>query len=285
MAAIAKPVAPMGRSYMNRYAVLGQPIAHSLSPQIHQAFAAQAGERLSYERIEVAPEALAERLAALHAQHYLGLNVTQPHKPAVLAAAVQSTERAQRAGAANTLTRLAEGWRADTTDGEGLVRDLRDNLGWTLSGKAVLLLGSGGAARSVIEALLGEKPAALVVSGRTPWNVEKIAAEFKALGPVQPCTHLALKGSRFDLVINATSAGLSGQAPRIAPGIFAPGAACYDMGYGAAHAPVQAWARGQGVSRIADGLGMLVEQAAAAYALWRGRRPRTAPVIEELRRS
>jgi shikimate dehydrogenase len=268
---------------MDRYAVLGQPIAHSLSPQIHGGFAEALGESISYERIEVAPEALAERLAALHAQGYAGLNVTQPHKPAVLAAAVEKTPRAELAGAANTLTRLDSGWRADTTDGDGLVRDLRDNLRWPVAGAAVLLLGAGGAARSVLKALLDEKPAELVISSRTPWTVEKLAAEFKVHGPVRPSTHLALKGSAFDLIINATSAGLQGQAPRLAPDVLKPGGACYDMNYGTAHAPFRDWARAHGAGRVADGLGMLVEQAASSYAIWRGRRPQTAEVTRRLR--
>jgi len=267
----------------HRFAVIGQPIAHSLSPQIHRGFAEQFGEHISYEKIEVAPEALAERLAALHAQAYTGLNVTQPHKPAVLAAATERTARAELAGAANTLTRLAAGWRADTTDGEGLVRDLRDNLGWSFTEQAVLLLGAGGAARSVLKALLDERPAELVISSRTPWNVEKIAADFRAHGPVRPCTNLALKGSRFDLIINATSAGLDGQAPRLPSGVLNPGGACYDMNYGAAHVPFRDWAASQGAARSADGLGMLVEQAASSFALWRGQRPQTAPVIARLR--
>ena len=267
----------------HRFAVIGQPIAHSLSPQIHRWFAEQAGEHVSYEKIEVAPEALAERLAALHAQDYTGLNVTQPHKPAVLAAATERTPRAELAGAANTLTRLPGGWRADTTDGEGLVRDLRDNLRWPLAGRAVLLLGAGGAARSVLKAVLDEKPAELVISSRTPWNVEKLAADYQAHGPVRPSTNLALKGSRFDLVINATSAGLDGKAPRLSAGVLKPDAACYDMNYGAAHAPFRDWARGENAARLADGLGMLVEQAASSFALWRGRRPETGSVIARLR--
>lgn len=268
---------------MDRYAVLGQPIAHSLSPRIHGWFAQALGESISYEKIEVAPEALAERLAALHAQGYAGLNVTQPHKPAVLAAAGERTPRAELAGAANTLTRLDVGWRADTTDGEGLARDLRHALGWTLTGKSVLLLGAGGAARSVLKALLDENPAELVISSRTPWQVEKIAADFQAHGVVRPSTHVALKGSAFDLIINATSAGLQGQTPRLPADVLNAGGACYDMNYGAAHAPFRDWARAQGATRVADGLGMLVEQAAASYALWRGRRPDTAPVIAKLR--
>lgn len=269
---------------MDRYAVLGQPIAQSQSPQIHQWFAEQAGVALSYERIEVAPDAFAERLAALHAQGYAGLNVTSPHKLAALAAADTRAPRAELAGAANTLVRTAAGWHADTTDGEGLVRDLRDNLRWPIAGQRVLLLGAGGAARSVLKHLLDEKPAELVISSRTPWTVEKLAAEFKAHGPVRPCTHMALKGDAFDLILNATAAGHQGQAPRLPDGIVRAGGACYDLSYGVAFAPFRDWAHAQQAARVSDGIGMLVEQAAASYALWHGARPPTAQVIERLRR-
>ena len=270
---------------MERYAVLGQPIAQSHSPQIHAWFAEQFGARIAYEKIEVAPEALAATLARLHGDGYRGLNVTSPHKLGALAAAVEKSARAELAGAANTLTRLDAGWRADTTDGEGLVRDLRDNLHWPIAGQRVLLLGAGGAARGVLAPLLEERPAELVVSSRTPWKVEKLAADFKAHGPVRPSTHVALKGDHFDLILNATSVGHQGEAPRLPAGILAANGACYDLNYGAAFAPFQRWAASQGATRIADGLGMLVEQAAASYAQWHGQRPVTAPVIERLRRS
>lgn len=266
-----------------RYAVLGQPIAQSKSPQIHAWFASQLGKSISYERIEVAPAALAETLARLHREDYRGLNVTAPHKLDALAACAEKSELAQLAGAANTLTHIAAGWRADTTDGDGLVRDLRDNLRLPVAGQRVLLLGAGGAARSVLKALLDEKPAELVISSRTPWNVEKLAAEFKAHGAVTPRTHITLKGDRFDLVINATSAGLKGEAPRLPPAILMPQAACYDMNYGGAHAPFREWARAAGAAHVADGVGMLVEQAASSFAIWHGRRPETADVIARVR--
>jgi len=268
---------------MERYAVLGQPIAQSQSPQIHGAFAEALGQKISYERIEASPEAFADTLARLHRDGYRGLNVTAPHKLAALAASSEKTAQAELAGAANTLTRLDDGWRADTTDGDGLVRDLRDNLKWPVAGRRVLIVGAGGAVRSTLKALLEAKPAELVVSSRTPWQVEKLAADFKAHGPVRPSTNVALKGDRFDLLINATSAGHHGEVPRLAPGLLNPGAACYDMNYGAAHAPFRDWARAQGAARSADGVGMLVEQAATAYALWHGARPKTAGVIERLR--
>lgn len=269
---------------MDRFAVLGQPIAQSQSPQIHASFAEQFGIKLSYERIEVAPEALAATLARLHEESYLGLNVTAPHKLGALAAAVDRTARAELAGAANTLLRMPHGWRADTTDGEGLIRDLRDNNWLTVGGKRVALLGSGGAVRSVIKALLDEHPALLVVSGRTPWTVEKLAEQFKEHGPIRASTHLALKGESFDLIINATSAGHQGEVPRLPQGLLRDGGACYDMTYGKAFEPFRNWALMQGARVVADGTGMLVEQAARSFELWHGKRPKTAPVIERLRR-
>jgi shikimate dehydrogenase len=268
---------------MDRYALLGQPVAHSPSPRIHAAFAEQAGTTLAYEKVEVAPEDFAATLARLHAEGYAGLNVTLPHKLAALAAAVEKTPRAERAGAANCLVRAAAGWRADNTDGEGLVRDLRDNQRMPVAGKRVLLLGAGGAARGALAPLLSEKPAELVISSRTPWVVEKLAAEFKPLGPVRPSTHLALKGERFDLVLNATSAGHHGQVPRLPEKLLSPGAACYDLSYGKAFEPFRAWATAAGAARVADGLGMLVEQAAVCFELWRGTRPETVEVIKRLR--
>ena len=269
---------------MDRFAVLGQPIAQSQSPQIHAWFAEQFGIKLAYERIEVAPDALAETLRHLHNEGYLGLNVTAPHKIGALAAAVDRTPRAELAGAANTLSRMPHGWRADTTDGDGLIRDLRDNHWLPVGGKRVLLLGSGGAVRSVLKPLLDEHPAVLVVSGRTPWTVEKLAEQFKAHGPIRPSTHLALKGESFDLIINATSAGHQGEVPRLPAGLLREGGACYDMSYGKAFEPFRNWALLQGARVVADGAGMLVEQAASSFELWHGKRPRAAPVIERLRR-
>jgi len=269
---------------MDRFAVLGQPVAHSLSPQIHESFAQQFGLALSYEKLEVAPDQLAATLARLHADGYRGLNVTLPHKLAALAAAAEPTPRAQLAGAANALVRMDAGWRADNTDGEGLVRDLRGNHWLSLAGKRVLLLGAGGAARGVLKPLLDEHPAQLVISSRTPWTVEKLAEQFKPHGPILPSTHLALKGDRFDLIVNATSAGHAGEVPRLPAGLLKDGGACYDMSYGKAFEPFRDWALAQGARVVADGIGMLVEQAASSFEIWHGQRPKAAPVIERLRR-
>jgi len=266
------------------HAVLGWPVAHSKSPLIHAAFGRQFGMDLRYEALPVEAQAFADTLRVLHAQGYVGLNVTLPHKAAALAAAVSSSGRAQRAGAANTLIRTDDGWNADNTDGAGLLQDLQ-RLGLSPSGKRVLVLGAGGAVRGILEPLLEAGPAELVVSNRNPWKPEELAEQFKALGTIRPCTHLALKGDAFDLVIHGTSAGHGGAMPRLPAGLLARGAACYDLSYGAAFAPFRDWAVANGAAQVHDGLGMLVEQAAAAFQIWHDLAPDTAPVLEMLRQA
>lgn len=268
---------------MDRYAVIGYPVAHSKSPFIHAAFARQTGQKLSYEAVEIAPAALTEMLQQMHAEPYAGLNVTLPHKVAVASLCEAVSERARLAGAVNTLVRTATGWTGDNTDGAGFVHDLQVNLGVAIAGKRVLLLGAGGAARGLIAPILAEKPSELAVSNRNPWKPEELAEQFKALGPIVPRTHLSLKGDRYDLVINATSAGHANTMPRLPGQILAEGGVCYDLSYGAAAEPFCTWARAQGAALQADGLGLLVEQAAAAFDLWRGVRPDTAPVLAALR--
>jgi shikimate dehydrogenase len=268
---------------MKRLAVLGHPVAHSRSPQIHTRFGQDCGVALDYQALDVAPEALADRLQALHAEGWHGLNLTLPHKSAALALCVSLSDRAQRAGAVNTLVRAGDGWHGDNTDGEGCLRDLRDNLGVTIRGRRVLVLGAGGAARGILEPLLAEQPASLAISNRNPWKPEALAQAFAALGTVLPRTHLALKGDSFDLILNATSAGHTGEMPRLPGQLLAPGGVCYDLSYGTAFAPFAAWARAQGAAAVHDGLGMLVEQAAAAFALWFGQRPDTRAVLAALR--
>ncbi|SFF25529.1 shikimate dehydrogenase [Fontimonas thermophila] len=267
---------------MDRYAVIGHPVAHSKSPRIHAAFAQQTAQTLHYEAIAVTPAELAATLQNLHQQGYRGLNVTLPHKVAVMALCTAVTDRARQAGAVNTLIRADDGWHGDNTDGEGFMRDLV-RLGFAVTGRRVLVLGAGGAARGILEPLLRAQPAELVVSNRTPWKPEALAEAFKNLGRIRPCTHLALKGDRYDLIINATSAGHDGRMVRLPGQLLAAGGDCYDLSYGEAFAPFAAWARAQNAARIADGLGMLVEQAAAAFERWRGVRPDTAPVIALLR--
>jgi shikimate dehydrogenase len=182
----------------------------------------------------------------------------------------------------NTLLRTPTGWRGDNTDGEGLLHDL-DRIGCELDDRRILVVGAGGAARGILAPLLSRRPKELVLSNRTPWKPEEVVKAFVELGPIRPCTHLALKGDRFDLVINATSAGHSGQLPRLPAELFADGAFAYDLSYGKAAELFLAWAHQQGAKKLSDGLGMLVEQAASSFELWRGVRPQTVPVLEAVR--
>ncbi len=266
----------------DRYAVVGQPISHSRSPQIHSAFAQQTSQNLIYGAIEVAPAALADTLKDLHAQGYAGLNITLPHKIAVMALCEEVSDRARLAGAVNTLIRTDGGWRGDNTDGEGFIKDLQ-RLGIAVAGRRVLVLGAGGAVRGILEPLLRAKPGVLVVSNRNPWKPEALAEDFRSVGTLLPRTHIALKGDQYDLIINATSAGHSGQMITLPPDLLAAGCDCYDLSYGKAFAPFAGWAKTQKAARVEDGLGMLVGQAAAAFALWRGVAPQTTPVIAALR--
>ena len=268
---------------MDRYAVVGQPISHSKSPVIHALFAKQTAQELSYEAIEIAPAALAAELQRLHGEGLRGSNVTLPHKQAVAKLCESVSGRAQLAGAVNTLVRTDGGWTGDNTDGEGFLNDLA-RLGIELAGRSVLVLGAGGAARGILAPILGAKPSHLYVSNRNPWKPEELAETFKPIGTIIPRTHLALKGDRFDVIVNATSAGHAGGLPMLPGQLLAAGGDCYDLSYGAACQPFRRWAQSQKVARWSDGLGMLVEQAASSFALWRGVRPQTAPVLAELRR-
>lgn len=268
---------------MDRYAVIGQPISHSKSPVIHALFAQQTRQTLKYDAVEVAPAALAEQLSRFHVEGLRGANVTLPHKQAVARLCETVSERAQLAGAVNTLVRTETGWAGDNTDGEGFINDLA-RLGIVLSGRRVLVLGAGGAARGILGPLLAARPSQLVVSNRNPWKPEELAEAFKAHGTLVPRTHVALKGDRYDVIVNATSAGHAGSLPMLPGQLLAEGGDCYDLSYGAASQPFCKWARSQNAARQADGLGMLVEQAASSFERWRGVRPDTAPVLAELRR-
>lgn len=267
---------------MKRYAVIGQPVSHSLSPRIHAAFAAAAGIALEYQALAVEPEHLAARLAEWHAEGWSGFNVTLPHKQAAMALCGDVSERAQRAGAVNTLSRRDGDWQGDNTDGMGLMRDL-ERLGVALADKRVLILGAGGAARGIIGPLLAARPSSLVVSNRNPWKPEALSETFADLGVLTPRTHWALKGDAFDVVINATSAGHGGVMPPMPDGLFAKGGVAYDLSYGKAHRPFADWATAQSAAAVHDGLGMLVEQAAESFKGWHGVMPQTVPVLAKLR--
>lgn len=263
----------------DRYAVFGNPIAHSRSPQIHAAFARQTGQDLSYEALLAPLDGFRASVLAFRDAGGAGANVTVPFKEQAAALADRLTPRAEAAGAVNTL-KFAEGViLGDNTDGVGLVRDLTGNLGVALNQRRILLMGAGGAARGVVRPLLEQGPARLFIANRTADKARELAARF-ADPALAGGGYDELGGQQFDVVINATAAGLAGELPPLPVGVFAPGAWGYDMMYGK-DTPFLALAQTAG-ARTADGLGMLVEQAAEAFLLWRGVRPDTASVIAQL---
>ncbi len=274
----------------DRYAVFGNPIGHSKSPRIHALFAAQTGQDMSYEAILAEKDGFAAAVDAFRARHRAaarGANVTVPFKEEAFRLATRRTPRAEAAGAVNTLSFEHDGMLGDNTDGAGLVRDLKHNLGCDPAGRRILLLGAGGAARGVILPLLLEGPAELLIANRTEETAARLALEFARLPGcavgVKPDSigFGDLAGRGFDLVINATSAGLSGAVLPLPTSVFGPRGIAYEMLYGRDTA-FMAQAREAG-ARVADGLGMLVEQAAEAFFVWRGLRPHTAPVLAALK--
>ncbi|MBP8133453.1 MAG: shikimate dehydrogenase [Zoogloea sp.] len=272
---------------MDRYAVIGNPIAHSKSPRIHTLFAAQTRQALIYETLLGPIDAFVATVEAFRAAGGRGLNVTVPFKLEAFDFADRHTPRAQAAGAVNTLAFGPDGVLGDNTDGAGILRDITVNLGCPVRGRRVLLLGAGGAARGTILPLLEASPATLVIANRTAAKAHELAAEFAGSGHAGliGCALAELAGLQFDVVINATSASLSDAVPDLPTGLYAHGSLAYDMMYGKGDTPFMTAARQQGASRSADGLGMLVEQAAESFLLWRGIRPTTAPVLAEMRAS
>ena len=267
----------------DQYAVIGNPVAHSKSPLIHAAFARQTEQDLVYERLLAPTDAFVATANAFRARGGCGLNVTLPFKGEAFRYATFLSERASAAQAVNTLKFEHGVIFGDNTDGAGLVNDLLRNLGCDIAGQRILLLGAGGAARGVIEPLIEQKPALLVVANRSVEKAQRLARDFG--GALEASTYAALAGRQFELVVNATSASLAGELPPLPPGVFARGALAYDMMYGQGDTPFLAFARGEGAARLADGLGMLVEQAAESFFLWRGLRPDCAPVLQLLRQT
>ena len=266
---------------IDKYAVIGNPVAHSKSPLIHKMFAQQTGQDIGYEAISAPPEGFAATVERLRREGYKGCNVTVPFKFEAFKLATELSERARSAQAVNTLNFDGDIIRGDNTDGAGLVRDIKDNLGISLQGKRVLLMGAGGAACGVTLPLL-DAGAQLTVVNRTAGKAVELAVNFPVRA-VRGCGYEELNGAQFDVIVNATSSSLSGEMPHLPPGIFASGALAYDMMYGR-ETPFMKFAREQGAAVVADGLGMLVEQAAEAFFIWRGVRPDTAPVITALRK-
>lgn len=264
------------------YGVIGHPVAHSRSPFIHGIFARVTGQNMVYRLHDVQPDDLHTFIMDFWRRGGRGLNVTVPHKVSASGMARQLSERATRAGAVNTLLMDADGIIGDNTDGVGLVRDLTANLNVTLAGARILLVGSGGAARGIIAQLLDQSPGQIVVAGRSAARATGLAQQFDALGPVQGCGLESLGAGGFDIVINATAAGLTGDVPALPTGVVQPQTFCYDLSYARAGTAFLAWARDQGCTRVAQGWGMLVEQAAESFELWRGVRPPTEPVLAAL---
>jgi shikimate dehydrogenase len=267
---------------MDRYVVIGNPVSHSLSPAIHASFARAEGEAIDYRTLLVPVGAFATHARRFFEAGGRGANVTLPFKADAFDFADDPSERARLAGAANVLACREGRIAADNTDGAGLVADLTHNLGVRLAGRRVLLLGAGGAARGVIAPLLALDPALLLIANRTPQRAREMAARFAALGPIEAAALDAIPRGPFDLVLNATSSSVRGEPLALAPHVFGADALAYDMAYGPAARAFLEQARLHG-ARGCDGLGMLVEQAAESYRLWRGRRPATRPVLEELR--
>ena len=269
----------------SRYAVIGNPIAHSKSPQIHAEFARQTVQDISYHALLAPLDGFVQSVETFRAEGGQGLNVTVPFKLEAYHYATESSNRAQLAQAVNTLKFDGARVLGDNTDGAGLVRDIEANLGFAIADKMVLLMGAGGAARGVLLPLLACKPQAITIANRTPQKAHELAQHFTLHGSVRAQDYAKLAGDRYDLIINATSSSLNDQLPPLPPRLFAPGALAYDMMYGKGLTPFLAFAEANHAQTLADGLGMLVEQAAESFYVWRGVRPETRPVIEMLRKA
>ena len=268
---------------VDQYAVMGNPIAHSKSPWIHTLFADSVQHRLRYEAMLVAEDGFTTAVEDFFSKGgHMGLSITLPFKEVAWKLCSVRTSRAEKAGAVNTLWQDEHGHlNGDNTDGLGLVRDLSVNNGVKLKGARILVLGAGGAVRGVLEPLLAEQPREMVIANRTVSKAEKLAELFPE-GSVSACGFADITG-RFDLIINGTSASLQGKLPPLPASIADSGTCCYDMMYADSVTVFNQWGLDHGVGKVIDGLGMLVEQAAEQFAIWRGVRPETLPVLERLR--
>lgn len=263
---------------------MGSPIAHSKSPAIHAAFAEQTGQQMAYQAVLVPAGGFREALAALYEQGCKGANVTLPFKHEAWLACSERTDRADRAGAVNTVWFDEQGHiLGDNTDGVGFIRDLTHNLGCTLAGRDILVLGAGGAVRGIIDPLFDAGIESVVIANRTVDRAEAIAAAFSDRGSIRASTYADLAGQRFSVIINGTSLSLQNALPPLPEDILEPCGLAYDMMYSNKPTIFMQWAQARGAGRAADGLGMLVEQAAESFYIWRGVRPQTGPVIEKLR--
>ena len=267
----------------DQYGVVGHPVAQSWSPFIHGMFAKATAQNLVYRLFDIAPDHFRGEALRLFASGVRGLNVTLPHKQAAAELVNELTPRAERAQAVNTIAFFKDtSLLGDNTDGLGLTADLERNLGISLASKRVLILGAGGAVRGVLGPLLERDLAELTIANRTPDRARKLAAEFADLGVISACGFADIEGPPYDLIVNATSASLRGEMPNLPVGLVGEETVCYDMAYGRGHTPFTLWAKSLHAARTTKGWGMLVEQAAESFLLWRGIRPDTQPVLQAL---
>ncbi len=268
---------------IDRYGVMGYPVSHSRSPVIHRLFALQTGQQLQYELLQVAPDKLEKAIRQFQRTGGKGLNITVPHKAAAARLVDRMSERAATAGAVNTITFKDGEMIGDNTDGIGLLRDLEFNLGIEIEGRNILILGAGGATRGIIGPLLEMRPHSLRIGNRTIDKAQALVDHFEKFGPVNACHfNMVPVTEPYDLIINATSSGVRGETPPYPEAAVSEGTICYDLSYGLSPTPFSAWAREHGAARSVMGWGMLVEQAAESFRIWRGVRPDTAPVLKQM---
>jgi shikimate dehydrogenase len=273
----------MAANVVDRYGVMGYPVSHSRSPIIHRLFALQTKQNLQYELLQVAPAKLESAIQQFGRTGGKGLNITVPHKSEVVRLVGEMSDRASNAGAVNTLVFRDDGIYGDNTDGVGLLRDLQSNLGVQLRDSRILILGAGGATRGIVAPLLEAEPETIVIANRTLSKAQALAEHFSASGPVVSCRFKDVGTLPiYDLIINATSAGLKGETPPYPEEAIHEHTVCYDVSYGLTPTPFASWAAEHGAARSVMGWGMLVEQAAESFYIWRGVRPDTAPVLKQL---
>jgi shikimate dehydrogenase len=271
------------KSTPDRYAVVGHPVDHSRSPLIHMVFARQTGQRLTYEILDAEPAAFETAVRGFGAAGGKGLNVTLPHKEAAFALCDETSPAAQAAGAVNTIS-IAQGrLRGDNTDGLGLIRDVTVNQAQSLAGRRILVLGAGGAARGIAGPLLAEQTAQLTIANRTRERAVELVAHLQGAAMARTFAELA-ELPPFDVLINATSAGLKGETPPFPVSLVGPDSFCYDLVYASGDTPFVTWAKNLGAARAVQGWGMLVEQAAESFKIWRGVRPDTKPLLKQVPR-
>ncbi len=268
---------------IDRYGVMGYPVSHSRSPVIHRLFALQTQQNMQYELLQVSPEKLETAVRQFQRTGGKGLNVTVPHKSEVAKLADSMSERAATAGAVNTLSFRDGQIFGDNTDGIGLLRDLAVNLGIPLEGSNILILGAGGATRGIVGPLLEMQPVSLRIANRSLSKAQALADHFSSAGPISACRfNMVPVTKRYDLIINATSAGVKGETPPYPEAAVSESTFCYDLSYGLKPTPFSTWAREAGAANSVMGWGMLVEQAAESFKIWRGVRPDTAPVLKQI---